>query len=62
MARRWWCAMCDRLFSKGGDCPQCGFQLAKWPSSQGPGATSDKDFAVDPVVAERGDRSDARED
>jgi hypothetical protein len=30
--RRWYCGMCERLFSKGGDCPRCGFKLERWPA------------------------------
>lgn len=29
--RRYWCGMCDRFFSRSGDCPACGFDLERWP-------------------------------
>ncbi len=31
--RRYYCGMCDRWFSKGGDCKLCGFQLEREPVS-----------------------------
>lgn len=30
--RRWYCLMCERFFSKGGECPHCGFKLERWPT------------------------------
>jgi hypothetical protein len=28
---RWYCGMCEKLFTKGGDCPLCGFTLESMP-------------------------------
>jgi rRNA maturation endonuclease Nob1 len=30
--RRWFCLMCEALFTKSGDCPKCGYPLERWPS------------------------------
>jgi hypothetical protein len=28
--KRWYCGMCERQFTRGGDCPLCGFALERW--------------------------------
>jgi uncharacterized paraquat-inducible protein A len=30
-AREWYCGMCEQWFTKGGDCPRCGFTLEPLP-------------------------------
>ena len=32
--KRWWCGMCEELFTRSGDCPLCGFQLERWPEDE----------------------------
>ena len=27
MSMRYFCQMCERWFTRGGDCPKCGFKL-----------------------------------